>query len=205
MWANTFCGYDGRGAAASYGTDVFLAVAKTSVWADPMGGRVAKFDVDWSSRFAAAAVLLLTAMMPVSGTRAQVGPSPSPQVQKRMVKAVDKTLQEGLQAKLPPHISTLLGLSKEEEFPVMQDAVRTGKVVQGFDVSAANKHDVVLFVVNETTNDQTLYLTSKQGALQKVVKVKEGVGEVQKITVEDRKAFEKERQFWLDRLAPVEK
>jgi len=29
------------------------------------------------------------------------------------------------------------------------------------------------------------------------------VGRVQKITSEDRKAFEKEKQFWLDRLAPV--
>jgi hypothetical protein len=85
----------------------------------------------------------------------------------------------------------------------MQGVVRTGKIVQGFDVSAANKHDVVLFVVNETTNDQTFYLTSKQGALQKVVKVKEGVGDVQKITAEHRKAFEKEKQFWLDQLAPA--
>jgi len=91
-----------------------------------------------------------------------------------MVRAVDKTLQEGLHAKLPPHLSTLLGLSKEEECPVMQGMVRTGKVVQGFDVSTANKNDAVLFVVNETTNDQTLYLTSKEGVLRKVVRVEEG-------------------------------
>ena len=164
---------------------------------------MSKFDGAWSSRFAVAVVFFLTVTIPVWGTRAQVGPSPSPQVQKRMVQAVDKTLQGGLHAKLPPHISTLLGLSNEEEYPVMQGVLRTGKIVQGFDVSAANKHDVVLFVVNETTNDQTFYLTSKQGALQKVVKVKEGVGDVQKITVEHRKAFEKEKQFWLDQLAPV--
>jgi hypothetical protein len=120
-----------------------------------------------------------------------------------MVQAVDKILQEGLHAKLPPHLSTLLGLSKEEECQVMQGVVRTGKVVQGFDVSTANKNDVVLFVVNETTNDQTLYLTSKEGVLRKVVKVEVGVGKVQKITGKDRKAFEKERVFWLDRLTPV--
>jgi hypothetical protein len=119
-----------------------------------------------------------------------------------MVRAVDNTLQQGLRAKLPPHLSTLLGLSKEEECPVMQGVVRSGKVVQGFDVSTANKNDVVLFVVNETTNDQTLYLTSKEGVLRKVVKVEEGVGRLQKITGEDRKAFDKEKQFWLDRLAP---
>jgi hypothetical protein len=120
-----------------------------------------------------------------------------------MVQAVDKTLQEGLHANLPPHLSTLLGLSREQECLVRQGVVRTGKMVQGFDVSTANKNDVVLFVVNETTNDQTLYLTSAEGALRKVVTVEDGVGRIQKVTTEDRKAFEKEKQFWLDRLAPV--
>jgi hypothetical protein len=120
-----------------------------------------------------------------------------------MVRAVDKILQEGLHAKLPPHLSTLLGLSKEEECPVIQGVVRTGKVVQGFDVSTANNNDIVVFVVNETTNDQSLYLTSKEGVLRRAVKVEEGVGRVQKITSQDRKGFEKEKVFWLDRLAPV--
>jgi hypothetical protein len=164
---------------------------------------MSKFDGERSSRFTVAVVLLLAAVMFVSATQAQVAPSPGPQARKRMVRAVDKTLQEGLHAKLPPHLSTLLGLSKEEECKVMQDVVRTGKVVQGFDVLTANKNDVVLFVVNETTNDQTLYLTSQEGVLRKVVIVEEGVGRVQKITGKDREAFEKERVFWLDRLAPV--
>ena len=164
---------------------------------------MSKFDADWPSRFAVAVALLLTVVMFVSATRAQVGPSPSPQARKRMVQAVDKTLQEGLHAKLPPHLSTLLGLSEEEECLVMQGVVRTGKLVQGFDVSTANNNDVVLFVASNTTNDQTLYLTSKEGVLRKVVTVEEGVGRVQKITDEDRKAFKKEKQFWLDRLAPV--
>lgn len=156
-----------------------------------------------ASRFSVAVVFLLAVVMFVSATQAQVRPSPSPQARKRMIQAVDKILQEGLQAKLPPHLSTLLGLSKEEECQVLQGVVRTGKIVQGFDVLTANKNDVVLFVVNETTNDQTLYLTSKEGVLRRVVKVEEGVGRVQKITDKDRKAFEKERVFWLDRLAPI--
>lgn len=164
---------------------------------------MSKFDGGWSSRLAVAVVLPLTGVMFISATGAQVRPSPSPQTRKRMVQAVDKTLQEGLHAKLPPHLSTLLGLSREQECLVRQGVVRTGEVVQGFDVSTANKNDVVLFVVNETTNDQTLYLTSTEGALRKVVTVEEGAGRVQKVIPEDRKAFEKEKQFWLDRLAPV--
>jgi hypothetical protein len=164
---------------------------------------VSKFDGEWSSRFAVAVVFLSTVVMSVSATQAQVQPLPSPQARKRMIRAVDKTLHDGRHAKLPPHLSTLLGLSQEQECLVMQGLVRTGEVLQGFDVSTANKNDVVLFVVNEKTNDQTLYLTSKEGALRKVVTVEEGVGRVQKVTGEDRKVFEKEKQFWLDRLAPV--
>ena len=100
-------------------------------------------------------------------------------------------------------ISTLLGVSNEEECLVTQGVVRTATVVRGFDVSTATKNEVVLFVASETTNDQTLYLTTKEGVLRKVVTVEEGMGRVQKITSEDRKAFEKEKQFWLDLLAPV--
>ncbi|MGB8323027.1 MAG: hypothetical protein WCE52_08705 [Candidatus Acidiferrum sp.] len=156
------------------------------------------------NRFAVAVGFLLTLVMFVPATRAQVGPSSSSLARKRMARAVDRTLQEGLHAKLPPHISTLLGLSREVECPVLQGVVRTGKVVQGFDVSRANKNDVVLFVANETTNDQTLYLTSKEAVLRKVVVVAAGEGRVKKISGEDRKAFEKEKQFWLDRLAPLD-
>jgi hypothetical protein len=67
-----------------------------------------------------------------------------------------------------------------------------------------NKNDVVLFVANETTNDQTLYLTSREAVLRKVVVVAAGTGRIQKITGENRKAFEKEKRFWLDRLAPLD-
>ncbi len=80
--------------------------------------------------------------------------------------------------------------------------MRTGSLVQGFDVSVVDKNDIVLFVVDETANDQTLYLTSPNGLLRKVVSVKAGVGSEVRITDEDRKAFAKEKQFWVDRLAP---
>jgi len=85
----------------------------------------------------------------------------------------------------------------------MQGVVRTGTMVQGFDVSIANKNDIVIFVVDETANDQTLYLTSPEGKLRKVVLVTAGEGVVPRITDKDKKAFAKEKQFWLDRLAPV--
>ena len=146
-------------------------------------------------------VFILPVLIFLSGAQAQA--SHGSHGQKRMAQAVDKTFREGVHAHLPPHLSTLLDLSVEKECPVMQSLVRTEKMVQGFDVSTANKNDVVLFVVNETTKDQTLYLTSADGTLRKVVSVAAGVGEARRITDQDKKAFAKEKQFWLDRLAPV--
>jgi hypothetical protein len=145
-------------------------------------------------------LILWAVILPAAG---QAQAAAGAHVQKRMVRAVDRTLREGLHAQLPPHISTLLGISEEKECPVIQAVVRTGKMVQGFDVSMSNKNDVVLFAVDETMNDQTLYLTSAEGTLRKVVGIKAGVGEVRRISDEDKKAFAKEKHFWLDRLAPV--
>src|SRR5271165_2568575 len=145
-------------------------------------------------------ILAVVILLAVAG-RAQH--SPGSPAQGKFAQAVDKTVREGLHATLPPHISTLLGVSQEEACPVMQSVVRTGNVVQGFDVSVTNKNDVVLFVVDETANDQTLYLTSPEGTLRKVVSVKVGVGAVARISDQDKKAFEKEKQFWVDRLVPA--
>ena len=143
--------------------------------------------------FAAASLLMDGQAKPASGSHAQ----------NRLVQARDKVLQDGLHATLPPHLATLLGMTKEQECAVMQGISRTGKVVQGFDVSVENNRDIVLFVVEESSNDQTLYLTSSQGRLRKMVSVKAGVGQVAKITDADTKAFEKEKDFWLGRLVPA--
>ena len=146
-------------------------------------------------------VLILPVAVPPAAA-AQAQHSPRPHAQGGLAQAADITFREGIHAKLPPHISTLLGLSKEAESPVMQGVLRTGSLVQGFDVSAGSKNDIVLFTVDETTNDQTLYLTSPAGILRKVVSVKAGVGDAVRITDKEKKAFEQEKQFWVERLAP---
>jgi hypothetical protein len=146
---------------------------------------------------------VVVAAIVVSLAEAQGNHSPSATLRKRMALVVDRTLRDGVYAQLPPHISTLLGLTKEQACPVVQGVFRDGTQVQGFDVSTANNNDVIIFVVHEATNDQALYLTSRDGALRKVVFVEQGVGRVEKITADSRKAFEKGRQFWLDRLAPL--
>jgi hypothetical protein len=143
------------------------------------------------------AVVILTA------AAGQVQHPPHARTQGRFARAADKTFREGLHGKLPPHLSTLLGVSGEKEWPVMQSVVRTGNAVRGFDVSVTNKNDIVLFVVDETANDQTLYLTSPEGTLRKVVSVKAGVGDVARITDKHNKAFAKEKQYWVDLLTPT--
>jgi len=148
-----------------------------------------------------AVLILPMAVSPAAAAQAQR--SSRPHAQGGLAQAAEITYQKGIHAKLPPHLSTLLGLSKEAECPVMQGVLRTGSVVQGFDVSAGNKNDIVLFTVDETTNDQTLYLTSPAGILRKVVSVKAGVGDAVRITDKERKAFEQEKQFWVERLAPA--
>ncbi len=121
----------------------------------------------------------------------------------RFALAADKTFKEGVASKLPPHIATLLGLAREAEWPAKQGVLRSGKLVEGIDVSVARKSDIVLFVVDEMTKDQDYYLTSPEGKLRKLVSVRAGVGAVTPVTEKEQGAFKKEKQFWADRLAPA--
>jgi hypothetical protein len=165
-----------------------------------LGVLVSKNVTRHSRELVAVFILALVILPTIVG---QASHSPGAHTQERFARAADTTYQQGVHAKLPPHLSTLLGLSNEEECPVMQSVVRTGSVVQGFDVSVTNHKNVVLFVVDEATNDQTLYLTSPAGTLRKMVTVKAGVGAEARIADKDKKAFEKEKQFWIARLAPA--
>jgi hypothetical protein len=149
--------------------------------------------------FVAATCLLLASLFLIGQTQR----ASRVDLQTRFARAVALTYEKGAQAKLPPHISTLLGLTREEDSPVMQGVKRDGTRVQGIDVSMADKGNVVLFVVDETTNDQTLYLTSPDGKLRRVVSVKAGEGALTRITNKERKAFEKEKKHWADVLAPA--
>jgi hypothetical protein len=146
-------------------------------------------------------VILAVGILPaaVGETRS----SQAGQAQRKFAQVADKISREGVPAKLPPHISTLLGISKEEDCPVKQKVIRSGKMVQGFDVSVKNEKDVVLFVVDESASNQTLYLTSPTGTLRKLVSVTAGVGAAARITAQDKKAFDKEKQFWIEQVLPA--
>jgi hypothetical protein len=122
--------------------------------------------------------------------------------QHRLAAVVDKTVRLGKDAILPPHISHLLGISPgEEEVPVKQFA-QIKESVRGIDVCDLQRDDVVFFVEDRGKKESTFYLTSPRGSLRKVLSVREGVGYDRAPTPADRKAFEEEKRFWLDSLAP---
>jgi hypothetical protein len=148
--------------------------------------------------------VLIVAVAVVPAASGQTQPTPSfSHMASRLAQAANMTLQKGAHSKLPPHISTLLGLTKEQEAPIMQGVLRNGKLVQGIDVSVANNKNIILFVVDEATGDQHFYLTAPEGNLRKVVSIKDGIGTAAHITEEEQTAFKKEKQFWIDHLAPT--
>lgn len=133
------------------------------------------------------------AAVPASG-KAVARPKPE------LAAAADNTVQRGFHAELPPHISTLLSLTHEETCAVMQGVLRSNGKTQGIDVTEKNHNDIVIFIVDESTQDQTFYLTSPSGGLRRVLAVTGGVGHVRKPTTEDLEAFKKEKKMWEERL-----
>lgn len=121
---------------------------------------------------------------------------------RRLAVAIDRALAEGRDVMLPPHVSNLLGISPhEQEVPVKQVA-EMGEPTRGFEVSTAVHNNVVIFVDSGAQKESTFYLMSRRGVLRRVLSVQDGVGHHRPPTQDDRKAFEKEKQRWIDQLAP---
>jgi hypothetical protein len=154
---------------------------------------------------AARTIAFILAIAVLSGLLASSQTKPGPKPQRRLVAAVDKTLADGKDAVLPPHISNLLGISPQErEVPVKQFVIM-GEVVKGFDVDIADHHHIVIFVEDRSKKENMFYLTSPLGTLQKALSVREGVGYIRMPTAPDQKAFATEKSFWLDRITPEHK
>lgn len=133
---------------------------------------------------------------------AQTQKPATPKTKSRLATAMDVTLEKGHDAILPPHVSHLLGISpQEQEVPVKQ-FVQMGEPVRGFEISSAEHNNVVIFVENRAQKQTTFYLMSRHGTLRKVLAVVEGTGYARVPTKDDREAFEQEKQWWLDQLAP---
>jgi hypothetical protein len=133
----------------------------------------------------------------------QAPPAPGFGTRERVARATDRVLMSGLQAKIPPHVSEMLGISGDrKDCLVSQRFERNGEVVRGFNVSVTDKNNIVLFVTDEAANEQTYYLTSGLGGLRRVLAVRAGTGHILPVTGKEKAAFKKELQFWLDRIVP---
>jgi len=129
--------------------------------------------------------------------------SSPPSTQHRFALAVNKALEEGHDAFLPPHISHLLGISPDEQRVPVKQFAEIGETVRGFEVSAAKHDDIVIFVENHSQGENTFYLLSARGTVRRVVSVKDGVGYDRTPTAADRTALAAEKQLWLDSLVPA--
>jgi hypothetical protein len=146
------------------------------------------------SQIAASIVVLLGCALGAPGQTA------ASRTQGRFSGAIAKTLAQGRDAVLPPHISHLLGISPaEKEVPVKQ-FVEMKEDIRGFEVGSLKQDDVVLFVEDRVSHDTTFYLTSPNGKLRRVLAVRGGVGYERAPTQADRKVFEKEKTYWVGRL-----
>jgi hypothetical protein len=112
---------------------------------------------------------------------------------------VDTVLHEGSSSRLPPHLSVVLGISKEErETAVKQAVVRDGQTVKTFNVCTSKTSDVVIMSYNEQDRSTTAYLTSAAGALRKAVSYRAGAPAEDHPLRETRGDFAKEIKFWID-------
>lgn len=125
--------------------------------------------------------------------------------EKPLALMVRRTLHDmGKDAQMPATLSNLLGLTASREVvPVKQVAAKiAGSDMIGFNVSAKNHEDIVIF--RETPTVRTYFLTSPEGRLRKVIQSRKPVnGESDFVTTELRpsgqeKPFEKEKQCWMD-------
>jgi hypothetical protein len=136
------------------------------------------------------------------GIASQAQKSTGSQTTSSLATAIDRTLQQGHGAILPPHVSNLLGISShEQEVPVKQ-FVQMGEPIRGFEVSTAQPNDVIIWIESRAQEQTTYYLMSRRGTLRRVLAVIEGTGHPRRPTKDDQEAFDKEKQRWVDQLVP---
>lgn len=145
---------------------------------------------------------LLLMLLAVWGVRSPAQKTAAAKTTSPLARAIDRTLAEGHDAILPPHVSNLLGLSPDEHQVPVKQFYEMGELIRGFEVSTAEHNNVVIFVENRAQNQTMFYLMSKHGTLRKVLAVIAGTGYSRRPTQQDREAFEKEKQRWVEKLAP---
>jgi len=116
---------------------------------------------------------------------------------------VQAALHSGQDAKLPPHLSVLLGLSASEtSTPVRQLEFKNGDDIKTLNVCASDHQSVVLMSVG-TNKRVSAYLMSSDGVLRKAIVYQVG-GDTRELRLAEASgAFLQERKLWLERSAAL--
>jgi len=146
--------------------------------------------------------VLLIMFLAVSGLAAQTQKSAGSQTTSSLARAIERTETEGRNAILPPHVSDLLGISPDKKEVPVKQLMLMGEPIRGFEVSTVKPNDVVIWVESRAQQQTTYYLMSRRGTLRRVLAVIEGTGHPRQPTKDDQTAFAKEKQRWVDQLAP---
>jgi hypothetical protein len=112
---------------------------------------------------------------------------------------IDAVIRKGPASQLPAHLSVVLGVSGVERPTAVKQAVmRDGNTVRTFNVSSANRSDVVMIKYNEQSRSSKAYLVSTEGKLRKAVSFQAGAPAIERSLQEARSDFAAEMKFWMD-------
>ena len=114
-----------------------------------------------------------------------------------LAERIDQALQSGVDAKISPNLSLVLGLAKSDEAtPVKQFVYREGSHVRTFNVCAADHKKIVLLTVDEQTRTTTAFLISPKGNLRKAVSYTAGAASALLASDAAQLALRPELEFW---------
>jgi hypothetical protein len=111
-----------------------------------------------------------------------------------------QALGSGFLTRLPPEISLAFGLAKAADgSDVRQLITKEGDQVRTFNVSVANRADLVIFNLNARTGASVAYLLGPDGLLRKAVSYQTGAAVQELGTADARAGFARETRFWAAR------
>jgi hypothetical protein len=111
---------------------------------------------------------------------------------------VQQALSARQEARLPPHLSVLLGISvSETATPVWQLSRKSSDALRLFNV-CQNNHDHVVLTTMGANHQSAAYLMSAGGVLLKAIVYQVGGATHELSLAEGRKDFTRQRDFWLE-------
>ncbi len=127
--------------------------------------------------------------------------APGPRAQTSWTSAlVREAVASGFDGTLPAHAATVLGLAAVGEHVAVRQLVeRFDHKVRTFNVSVAHHKDMVLFVVDESTQSAVAYLVAPGGKLRQAISYHSGDEPQRLSAAEAHSGFLREVHYWSDR------